>query len=759
VLTLKELNARNAYCYKKLHVPLDKQGFVFVSGQNRDEPRRSNGDYESNGSGKTKIFELLTHAIHQTTSVGDSKNDLLNKFRPKDFELSLDFDRDGIPYRVEQYRKHSQYKTCLRLTENGTPIHAEGTQAIKQTQQRVEARVGLSLGEWYGFVYLAQNSTHAMVAGTPAEKKRYLSRVFGVDVLDAYDKNLAVFLSGQKDTTNRLSETLDRIEALEKEEREQKAPTKEELASLRDRRTELQDRLDTLSAELAQQAQLHKRESLLPKLSSHGYTLQGWSAEKLAKEASDVKANVDRLQNSVRTEERRAELKAQLPKDAQRPDLPALEKALRKAKSRLQEIKDQRTAYERWKQLQQERTQLSSLDSETLQAVDPDRSYREELSKLDGERAVLRQQLSVLQRLDGKATCEACLSPIDAKHTHASVEEKETRLRKIEGKRSSLQAKEQEQLALRDQAKLYTGWKKRSASAKAVDRVSSSDVSAAESSLEAAEKEHRKAADLMRVWEALDRLPSAPSSSLDDLKRDAKLEEETYDLLREAKAYDWTLKLADVQELTEQQKKLQRKLLKAQDELTTAKLRKEQARTRAEEISDLKRKAEVLQADTHRTEVAEVLRVSLQDVKLARLREATRILTTVLPGYISAFFRGGHIKLHIDESREDKLDLLFEKGGKIINLRSISGGQAKRLSVAIILSFTKLTAQTVNVLVADEPYGGLDPISRGVCFELLRDIAVPTTLLTGHESDVSKQRYDQRWTVVMKDHVSTLHRG
>lgn len=762
MLTLMRLRGKNVGCFKELDVPLHKQGLTFLSGQDRDSPVRADGSWSSNGSGKTTLFELLTHAIYQNTHKGGSKNRLLNKFAPKNFELFLDFKRDGIPYRIEQYRNHKEFKTSLRLIENGTPIHAEGTKAIAQTQRRVEARVGLSLGEWFGFVYLAQNATHAMVSGTPAEKKRYLTRVFGVDVLDAYDRNISVFLSSQKQTQQMLEEAVAAKAALKTELAENPQVPDEEIRALKDRRKSLQRRVDEAAALLAAVKQTRDRDANKPTLEKHGLLTAVEGKDDAAIKALLVKDReaLKALDAQAEKTERRVALLAKMPADTEiqpKEAIALLEKRAHAAREKLNELQTQRSAYDRWKQYQEDRQAISPLDDATLEAVDPSKSYRSRLEKLDAERAVLRNELKTLQAVGGRSTCPECLQDVSESHVRELRERKKPKLAALEAERAILAAKHAKQEALEEAAKRYRVWKSRSVPK--AERVSSSDIQTAQDKLKVAEVVLENSRKVVHLSEELEQLgPEESRKAVAEREADQAKLKQRIDLLSEVRKFDWTVPTQSSKQIEKQQKKLHRKLARAQHDLTTAEHQNTLYRERIEKLKEARSRVTKLEGQTQRTRHAEVLRVALADVKHARLKEATRVLTSVLPGYVSEFFPSKQVAIHIDESKPDKLDLLFEKGGKLIPLDDISGGQAKRLAVSIVLSFTKLTAQTVNLLVADEPFQDLDPGMREVCFDLLKDANVPTTIITSHDLDIAKKRYDQRWTVVHQNHISTFHR-
>jgi ABC-type ATPase involved in cell division len=173
--------------------------------------------------------------------------------------------------------------------------------------------------------------------------------------------------------------------------------------------------------------------------------------------------------------------------------------------------------------------------------------------------------------------------------------------------------------------------------------------------------------------------------------------------------------------------------------------------------SDLNKTLNKTSVEKQRHRVLKYLTVTLGELKKDGLRESTTLLSKVLPLYLNQLFPEGDIQLAVTDDA-DGFDLMFNKGGYPIPLTQISGGQAKRVGLAIIFSFAKMGRNTTNLLICDEPFRDLDQRGRESCFEVLKDFDMGTILVTSHDIDMqASKKYDQVWTVRMKNHQSRLY--
>lgn len=173
---------RNAYAFKSVDLKLEKQGLVRLVGRN--------------GAGKSSLWNLFTFLYYGLTPLKQSKSDIT--LDDKDFLLESSFEKNGIRYWVALASKSKEKSPTGEKYNTGYYLfrrEADGTwkdisqHKAKDTQKFVVDLLGWSIDEWYGYVYLAQRTSHKLINGTNSERQRYLSSLFNLDPLDTISEH------------------------------------------------------------------------------------------------------------------------------------------------------------------------------------------------------------------------------------------------------------------------------------------------------------------------------------------------------------------------------------------------------------------------------------------------------------------------------------------------------------------------------------------------------------------------------------------
>ena len=83
-------------------VDFNRERLTLVLGENLDQGGDDSGS--RNGTGKTTIINALSYALYGTALTNIKRNNLINKTNSKGMVVSLDFEKDGINYRIERGR-------------------------------------------------------------------------------------------------------------------------------------------------------------------------------------------------------------------------------------------------------------------------------------------------------------------------------------------------------------------------------------------------------------------------------------------------------------------------------------------------------------------------------------------------------------------------------------------------------------------------------------------------------------------------------
>jgi DNA repair exonuclease SbcCD ATPase subunit len=180
VIVFSRFRVTNAGPFKKIDLDLNKRGLVRLTGPN--------------GIGKSSAFHLFTQTIYSTNPNGAKKTDLQFE-HDENFLIEITFTRNQSEYVAAQAIKSKslspegkKYGTGVYLFRDGQDISMHRD---PDTQKLIRQTLGWSLEEWYGYVYLAQKSTHTLIEGTRSERQTYLSALFNLTPLDVLAKHFS----------------------------------------------------------------------------------------------------------------------------------------------------------------------------------------------------------------------------------------------------------------------------------------------------------------------------------------------------------------------------------------------------------------------------------------------------------------------------------------------------------------------------------------------------------------------------------------
>jgi len=123
-------------------LPLNTEQLTLVLGDNLDVP--SNSGSSRNGVGKSSLLNAICFALYGQSLSNIRKDNLINLTNAKSMEVILDFEKDGINYRIERGRKPNYFKFYVGDKEVESNEKDEAQGESKETQREVERIIGVS---------------------------------------------------------------------------------------------------------------------------------------------------------------------------------------------------------------------------------------------------------------------------------------------------------------------------------------------------------------------------------------------------------------------------------------------------------------------------------------------------------------------------------------------------------------------------------------------------------------------------------------
>ena len=142
MLTIKNITVKNFMSVGNVTqaVHFDNAGLTLVLGNNMD----LGGDGSRNGTGKTTIVNALSFALFGNALYNIKKDNLVNKTNNKQMLVTVDFERDGVQYRIERGRKPNIFRFLVNDVDSNEGITDEMQGEGRMSQQNIERVIGMS---------------------------------------------------------------------------------------------------------------------------------------------------------------------------------------------------------------------------------------------------------------------------------------------------------------------------------------------------------------------------------------------------------------------------------------------------------------------------------------------------------------------------------------------------------------------------------------------------------------------------------------
>jgi len=179
----ESLEFKNAYIYRHCIVPLQDQGLVLIRGLNLDD-----GGYL--GAGKSSMFEMFAQLQmgkggKRDLRKGQHRYDMINRSVGSNLEASLRLRVDDHPYELRQYRNHDHYGNATFAIDLETGVNLIPRECANSPFKWIRDTL-LKTDEttFFNLVYMAQESNNIMISGTESARRQQLTSMFGLDVYD-----------------------------------------------------------------------------------------------------------------------------------------------------------------------------------------------------------------------------------------------------------------------------------------------------------------------------------------------------------------------------------------------------------------------------------------------------------------------------------------------------------------------------------------------------------------------------------------------
>ena len=187
-------------------VQFDTAGLTLVLGNNMD----LGGDGSRNGTGKTTIVNALSYALYGNALYNIKKDNLVNKTNNKQMLVTVDFEKDGIEYRIERGRKPNVFKFMVNEIDSAATtdeMQGEG----RLTQETIEKVLGMS-HTMFKHILALNTYTEPFLSMRANDQRELIEQLLGITQLSEKADILKELVKNSKDS---IQEETYRIRAVE----------------------------------------------------------------------------------------------------------------------------------------------------------------------------------------------------------------------------------------------------------------------------------------------------------------------------------------------------------------------------------------------------------------------------------------------------------------------------------------------------------------------------------------------------------------
>jgi DNA repair exonuclease SbcCD ATPase subunit len=177
-LTLKNITLRNFLSIGAVTqaVNFDSKELTLILGENLD----LGGDGARNGTGKTTLIQGLTYALFGSPINQIRKDNLINRTNGKGMMVTLEFNSNGIDYKIERGRRPNVLKFYVNSNLQETTDDAQGEN--KETQIDIEKSIGMTADMFKHIVAL--NTYSAPFLSLPGgDQRKIIEQLLGITLL------------------------------------------------------------------------------------------------------------------------------------------------------------------------------------------------------------------------------------------------------------------------------------------------------------------------------------------------------------------------------------------------------------------------------------------------------------------------------------------------------------------------------------------------------------------------------------------------
>lgn len=181
-----KLEIHNFMSYKEAEIDLSVPGLFMVEGE-----VIGSKSFDSNGAGKSNLFEALTWVLFGKTIKEVSADDVVNNSVKRDCLVSIDVIANDNIYRIIRTRRHKSFGNSLKMFDESSEFTGHSGDV---TQDFIDNLLGIDYRSFINSVIFGQGNITRFAMASDRVRKEILEQLLNLDYLPQSLKNINLAL-------------------------------------------------------------------------------------------------------------------------------------------------------------------------------------------------------------------------------------------------------------------------------------------------------------------------------------------------------------------------------------------------------------------------------------------------------------------------------------------------------------------------------------------------------------------------------------
>jgi DNA repair exonuclease SbcCD ATPase subunit len=140
------------------------------------------GDGSRNGTGKTTIINALSYSLYGLALYNIKKDNLINKTNGKHMVVTVEFEKDGVEYRVERGRSPRFFRFYVQNQQSGDEATDEQQGEGRETQKVIDRLLGMS-HDMFKHIVALNTYTEPFLSMKNNDQRDIIEQLLGITML------------------------------------------------------------------------------------------------------------------------------------------------------------------------------------------------------------------------------------------------------------------------------------------------------------------------------------------------------------------------------------------------------------------------------------------------------------------------------------------------------------------------------------------------------------------------------------------------